>query len=100
MINVYNLQTGAFAGTMTNQISGAPLQFDGLWGMLFLGNNLYFTAGLGDESHGLFGDIVPVQLGPNESQGRNCRAAGMVAPQAPRAREGRAFLLLSSSDRV
>ena len=60
VINVYNLQTGAFAGTLTNQISGAPLQFDGLWGMLFLGNNLYFTAGLGEESHGLFGDIVPV----------------------------------------
>jgi uncharacterized protein (TIGR03118 family) len=61
VINVYNLQTGAFAGNLTNAISGAPLQFDGLWGMLFLGNNLYFTAGLGGEAHGLFGDIVPVQ---------------------------------------
>jgi len=61
IINVYNSSTGAFQGTLSDQVTSLPLQFDGLWGMLFLGNNLWFTAGIGDESHGLFGSIFPTK---------------------------------------
>jgi len=46
--------------------SGAPLAIDGLWGLSFGGAvdkarpvGLYFTAGPGDETHGLFGVIAP-----------------------------------------
>jgi len=60
VINVYNLQTGAFAGTL-NQKDGTPLAFDGLWGLFFEQGNLYFAAGIADEDHGLFGAIFPVQ---------------------------------------
>ena len=46
--------------------NGNPLVIDGLWGLAF-GNGgnagptgtLYFTAGPGDESHGLFGKLTP-----------------------------------------
>jgi len=56
-INVYDPMTGAFIETLM-RADGTPLQFDGLWDMLPLGNGVYFTAGIGDESHGLFGLIT------------------------------------------
>lgn len=56
-INNYDPNTGAFLGT-TNRADGTPLQFDGLWDMLPLGAGVYFTAGIGDEAHGLFGLIT------------------------------------------
>jgi uncharacterized protein (TIGR03118 family) len=59
VINVYNLQTGAFAGTMNNIFDGSPIQFNGLWGMFFQGNTLYIAAGLGDEDHGVFSAVFP-----------------------------------------
>ena len=34
-----------------------PLVFDGLWALLFVDTDLYFTAGIADEEHGLFGEI-------------------------------------------
>ena len=37
---------------------GTPLQFDGLWDLLPLGSGVYFTAGIADEGHGLFGLIT------------------------------------------
>ena len=37
----------------TNQ----PLKFNGLWGLFFLDDELYFNAGIVDEAHGLFGFI-------------------------------------------
>jgi hypothetical protein len=37
------------------------LEFNGLWALVFLDDRLYFTAGIGDESHGLFGFIRPVE---------------------------------------
>ena len=40
-----------------SQMDGTPLAFDGLWALLFVENELYFTAGLADEEHGLFGEI-------------------------------------------
>ena len=57
LINVYDPTTGAFIETLM-RADGTPLQFDGLWDMLPLGNGVYFTAGIADESHGLFGIIT------------------------------------------
>ena len=34
---------------------GTPLQFDGLWGLLPLTDGVFFTAGIVNEAHGLFG---------------------------------------------
>ena len=55
-INNYDPTTGAFLGTI-NRADGTPLQFDGLWDLLPLGDGVYFTAGIADEEHGLFGLI-------------------------------------------
>jgi uncharacterized protein (TIGR03118 family) len=60
-INAYNPQSGAFLGTLlttgTSKTNGTPLAFDGLWGLHFIGDKLFFTAGIADEDHGLFGVI-------------------------------------------
>jgi uncharacterized protein (TIGR03118 family) len=56
-INNYDPVTGAFLGTISTA-DGTPLQFDGLWDMLVLGDGVYFTAGIADEEHGLFGLIT------------------------------------------
>jgi len=56
-INNYDPTTGAFLGTI-NRADGTPLQFDGLWDMLPLGDGVYFTAGIADEEHGLLGIIT------------------------------------------
>jgi uncharacterized protein (TIGR03118 family) len=66
IINAYNLATGAWIDTLRG-FGGVPLEIDGLWGLAF-GNGgsggrtdtLYFTAGIDDEAHGLFGSIAPV----------------------------------------
>jgi uncharacterized protein (TIGR03118 family) len=62
-INAYDPRTGAFQGTITNK-DGNPIAVNGLWALRF-GNGvigtphtLLFTAGIGDEEHGLFGEIV------------------------------------------
>ena len=56
-INNYNPTTGTFLETIS-QADGTPLQFNGLWALLPLGNGVYFTAGIADEAHGLFGLIT------------------------------------------
>jgi uncharacterized protein (TIGR03118 family) len=64
-INAFSLSDGAFLGQMLEPSSG-PLVIDGLWALTF-GNGgqagspgiLYFTAGIDDENHGLFGEIHP-----------------------------------------
>ena len=60
LINVYDPITGAFIETLM-RADGTPLQFDGLWDMLPLGSGVYFTAGIADEEHGLFGLITEDQ---------------------------------------
>jgi uncharacterized protein (TIGR03118 family) len=62
-INAYDPRTGAFQGQLRNR-DGNPIAIDGLWALRF-GNGvigtphtLLFTAGIGDEEHGLFGEIV------------------------------------------
>jgi uncharacterized protein (TIGR03118 family) len=62
-INAFNPQTNAFLGQLRDG-GGRPIVIDGLWGLSF-GNGglagptnvLFFSAGIADESHGLFGSI-------------------------------------------
>ena len=56
-INNYDPATGAFLETLS-RADGTPLEFDGLWDLLPLGDGVYFTAGIADEAHGLFGLIT------------------------------------------
>jgi uncharacterized protein (TIGR03118 family) len=63
-INAFDLATDAFEGQLLG-LNGNPLDIDGLWA-LNVGNNgsagstqsIYFSAGPGGESHGLFGVIT------------------------------------------
>jgi uncharacterized protein (TIGR03118 family) len=63
-IHAYDPTTGAEKGQLTNT-DGNPILINGLWALRF-GNGtfatpqtLVFTAGIGDESHGLLGEIAP-----------------------------------------
>jgi uncharacterized protein (TIGR03118 family) len=63
-IHAYDPNTGAEAGPVTNT-DGNTIAIDRLWGLRF-GNgtfggpgDLVFTAGIGDETHGLLGEIDP-----------------------------------------
>ncbi len=62
-INVFNPVTGAFLGQPIDEF-GDPIAIDDLWGLAFGNgelagprNTLFFTAGIADEGHGLFGSI-------------------------------------------
>lgn len=64
MIHAYDPTTGAEQGQLINTDRN-PIAINGLWGLRF-GNGtfasdttLVFTAGIGDESHGLLGEIAP-----------------------------------------
>jgi uncharacterized protein (TIGR03118 family) len=57
LINNYNLATGNFIEALM-RADGTPLRFDGLWDLLPLGDGVFFTAGIADEEHGLFGIIT------------------------------------------
>ena len=63
-INAYDLVSGRFVGQLRGQ-DHRPLEIEGLWGLAFGNgfaaqsvNTLYFTAGPGDEAHGLYGRIA------------------------------------------
>ena len=56
-INNYDPNTGDFLETLVTA-DGTPLEFEGLWALLPLGDGVYFTAGIADEEHGLFGIIT------------------------------------------
>ena len=60
MINAFNIHTGAFLGSLLHR-PHQPLEFDDLWALFFFDDKLYFTAGIVDESHGLFGVIKPAR---------------------------------------
>jgi uncharacterized protein (TIGR03118 family) len=65
-INAYDPATGAFLGALQDS-KGKALWIDGVWAIAF-GNGknkssrkaLYFTAGPGGGTHGLFGSLVPI----------------------------------------
>jgi uncharacterized protein (TIGR03118 family) len=71
-INAFDEQTGAFLGELKDGL-GNPIAISGLWALRF-GNGgqagdsktLFFTAGIGDYQHGLFGSlqvIDPITVG-------------------------------------
>jgi hypothetical protein len=62
-INAYDLASGQFYGQLEDETNN-PIIIDGLWGISFGNgftnqpvNTLFFTAGTGDESHGLYGRL-------------------------------------------
>jgi uncharacterized protein (TIGR03118 family) len=65
-INAFDPVSGNWLGTI-NDTNGNPFAVEGLWGIAF-GNGanggdthtLYFTAGINDETHGLFGSLAPL----------------------------------------
>ncbi|HZI85593.1 MAG TPA: TIGR03118 family protein, partial [Pyrinomonadaceae bacterium] len=64
-IHAYNPTTGAFLGTLQDE-SGNGIVIDELWALTFGNggaggnpNTLYFTAGIGEEEHGLLGSLNP-----------------------------------------
>jgi uncharacterized protein (TIGR03118 family) len=64
-INAYNPSTGAPLGTLKNE-ANQNIVIPQLWGLQFGNggnggdvNTLYFTAGIGEEDHGLFGKLNP-----------------------------------------
>jgi len=64
-INIFDPKTDRFLGKLLGA-DGKPLQNDKLWtitpgngGTAGDAGKLYFTAGIGDEQHGLFGSIAP-----------------------------------------
>ncbi|MFN2532130.1 MAG: TIGR03118 family protein [Pyrinomonadaceae bacterium] len=64
-INAFNPTTGAFLGTLKNE-ANEDIVIDELWSLIFGNggsggdvNTLYFTAGIAEEEHGLFGKLNP-----------------------------------------
>jgi len=65
-IATFDPATGDFAGLLRDR-HGKPITIEGLWALRFgnggtagATNVLYFTAGIDDEQHGLFGTITPI----------------------------------------
>lgn len=62
-IHAYDPQTGEARGTLTGT-DGTPIQIDGLWALRFGNgvtggpNDLLFSAGIQDETHGLLGELI------------------------------------------
>jgi len=66
-IVAFDVTTGAFAGKMRDPVTNAVLAIEGLWALGFGNganagplNSLFFTAGIDDEAHGLFGNLTAV----------------------------------------
>jgi uncharacterized protein (TIGR03118 family) len=69
-IAAYDVASGRFVGKMQDAAS-AVISIEGLWALSFGNgasagplNTLYFTAGIEDETHGLFGTLTPVSGAP------------------------------------
>jgi uncharacterized protein (TIGR03118 family) len=73
-IATFDLDHGNFHGMLLGRY-GRPLTIEGLWALRF-GNGanagpkstLFFTAGIDDEEHGLFGTITPWNKGANHDE--------------------------------
>jgi uncharacterized protein (TIGR03118 family) len=59
-INAFDIHSGASLGPLLHR-QNQPLKFSGLWSLLFFDHRLYFTAGLAEEEHGLFGFVRAVE---------------------------------------
>lgn len=65
-IVAYDVVSGDFLGKLKDPLSDQVIAIDGLWALSFGNggnagplNSLFFTAGIEDESHGLFGSLTP-----------------------------------------
>src|SRR5262249_5758762 len=63
-INAFDFDTGDFLGKVSDA-SGTPIKIPGIWGLLFglsvangSSSALYFSAGINEEKHGLFGKLT------------------------------------------
>ena len=81
LINAYDATTGAYAGTLQD-MSGANITIPGLWALQAGNggnggnvNTIYFTAGPGNEKHGLLGSL---QAGPSSKSGSVVNAASFT----------------------
>jgi uncharacterized protein (TIGR03118 family) len=68
----FDPDTGNFHGLL-RELHGQPLTIEGLWALAFGNggaagptNTLFFSAGIDDEEHGLFGTITPIPQGANK----------------------------------
>jgi hypothetical protein len=92
-INAFDPHTGAFKGTLSDPF-GNPIVIGGLWALKF-GNGgaagptttLFFSAGIGDESHGLFGELQVVSFNPQTTalrvRGNFATATGQASGALP-----------------
>ncbi|HEY8993500.1 MAG TPA: TIGR03118 family protein [Lacunisphaera sp.] len=76
-IAAFDPDTGRFRGMLRGN-HGRPLAIEGLWGLAFGNganagpvNTLYFTAGIEDEAHGLFGTLTPLPVSDDDDEGDN-----------------------------
>ena len=91
-INAFDPVTGAFLGFLKDT-NGNPIEIDGLWG-LRVGNGgnggdpdtVYFTAGISDEQHGLFGSIASSVPDSSSTLALFAIGAGAVLSMRPRRR--------------
>ncbi|HEV3339063.1 MAG TPA: TIGR03118 family protein, partial [Pirellulales bacterium] len=79
-INAFDPNNGTFLGTLSGA-SGSPIVIEGLWGLAFGNgtaagstNTLFFTAGIGGEQHGLFGELVSAANTPLTGDGAKLNA--------------------------
>jgi uncharacterized protein (TIGR03118 family) len=86
MINAYDATSGAFAGTLKDA-NGKNIVIDGLWALL-VGNggnggdkdSVFFTAGPGNEKHGLLGSIQANPVLTAAKVFNAAQPAGNIAP--------------------
>lgn len=55
-INVFDAKSGKLESAVLGK-NGEPIAISGLWGILFSKDELFFTAGVASEEHGVFGKI-------------------------------------------
>jgi uncharacterized protein (TIGR03118 family) len=83
-INAFDPATGNFLGQLNDQ-TGAPIVNGSLWALVFGAggtgdsNTLYFTAGLANESHGLFGAVTATAGATADYSLRASPTSGTVA---------------------
>jgi uncharacterized protein (TIGR03118 family) len=78
----FDANTGEFKGNLRGA-DGRPIMIDGLWALAF-GNGaaagptttLYFTAGIDDEAHGLFGTLTAVAGERDDDEGADGEKGG------------------------
>lgn len=73
-IAAFDPVNGRFRGMLRSN-NGRPLAIEGLWGLSFgngaaagPANTLYFTAGIEDEAHGLFGTLTPLVVDHDDEE--------------------------------